>query len=163
APRAHAGGHEENDIPAPQATPIVAVAGGPLWRGGVSALGGNRLWLTDQRGNSFYYAHLSAFAPVAVDGAKVEAGQVIGFVGNTGDAATTPPHLHFEVHPGDGDSVDPYPYLVAWHRGTGVARAFGAAPVAEGRAPAAGAILVGSLQATDRPPPAPSGLAQVAG
>jgi murein DD-endopeptidase MepM/ murein hydrolase activator NlpD len=163
APRSDTGWHHGNDIFAPLGTPILAVADGTLSKVGVNALGGNRLWLTDQRGNSFYYAHLSAFAPVAVDGAKVQAGQVIGFVGNTGDAVTTPPHLHFEVHPGDGDSVDPYPYLVAWHRGTSVARAFEAATVAQGQAPAAGAILVGALQDSDRPPGDPGGLAQVTG
>ena len=127
--------HHGNDIFAPEGTPVLAVADGTLSKVGINALGGNRLWLTDRRGNSFYYAHLSAFAPSAVDGAQVRAGQVVGFVGHTGDAETTPPHLHFEVHPGDGDSVDPYPYLIAWQRKTQVPQAFQAATVAVGPGP----------------------------
>jgi hypothetical protein len=65
-------------------------------------------------GDSFFYAHLSAFATDARNRLKVKAGQVIGFLGSTGDAEQTPPHLHFEVHPGDGEAVDPYPFLRAW-------------------------------------------------
>ncbi len=154
--------HHGNDIFAPEGTPVLAVADGTLSKVGINALGGNRLWLTDRRGNSFYYAHLSAFAPSAVDGAQVRAGQVVGFVGHTGDAETTPPHLHFEVHPGDGDSVDPYPYLIAWQRKTQVPQAFQAATVAVGQAPAAGAILVAQTPATDVAPQEDSGLAVVA-
>jgi murein DD-endopeptidase MepM/ murein hydrolase activator NlpD len=162
APRADADWHHGNDIFAPEGTPILAVADGTLSKVGINRLGGNRLWLTDRRGNSFYYAHLSAFAPAAVDGAQVRAGQVIGFVGHTGDAETTPPHLHFEVHPGDRDSVDPYPYLIAWQRKTQVPKAFEAATVAVGQAPAAGAILVAQTPARDVPPEDDSGLAVVA-
>jgi murein DD-endopeptidase MepM/ murein hydrolase activator NlpD len=108
----------------------------------VNHLGGNRLWLTDDRGTAYYYAHLSAYAPGITDGVRVRAGQVIGFVGNTGDAISTPPHLHFEVHPGNGDSVDPYPYLMAWLRNAPVAQAFTAATVAVGQTPAAGTLLL---------------------
>ena len=64
--------------------------------------------------DSFFYAHLSAFATDTRNGLQVKAGQVIGFLGSTGDAEHTPPHLHFEVHPGDGAAVDPYPFLRAW-------------------------------------------------
>ncbi len=99
AARADTGWHHGNDIFADRGTPVVAVADGRLSRVGVNTLGGNRLWLTDDTGNAFYYAHLSAYAPAAVEGARVTRGQVIAFVGNTGDAITTPPHLHFEVHP----------------------------------------------------------------
>jgi murein DD-endopeptidase MepM/ murein hydrolase activator NlpD len=52
-----------------------------------------------RRGNEFYYAHLSAFSPLAGTGRSVKAGEVLGFVGNTGDAPGTPTHLHFEIHP----------------------------------------------------------------
>ncbi|MDH3724622.1 MAG: M23 family metallopeptidase, partial [Thermoleophilia bacterium] len=142
APRAVTGWHHGNDIFAPTGTPVVAVAGGTLSKVGVNTLGGNRLWLTDDRGNQFYYAHLSAYAPSAINGARVGAGEVIGFVGNSGQAITTPPHLHFEIHPGGLDSVNPYPYLLAWERGSGVALAFEAATVSTGQAPAAGALLV---------------------
>ena len=140
--RADTGWHHGNDIFAASGTPLVAVADGTLSKVGVNHLGGNRLWLTDDRGTAYYYAHLSAYAPGITDGVRVRAGQVIGFVGNTGDAISTPPHLHFEVHPGNGDSVDPYPYLMAWLRNAPVAQAFTAATVAVGHTPAAGTLLL---------------------
>jgi murein DD-endopeptidase MepM/ murein hydrolase activator NlpD len=152
APRAGTGWHQGADLFGPTGTPLVAVADGVLSKVGVNTLGGNRLWLTDDRGNTYYYAHLSAFAPVAVDGARVRAGQVIGFLGNTGQAITTPPHLHFEIHPGGGDSVNPYPYLMAWERSADVPRAYVAATVATGHVPAAGALLVGTEPIDDAPP-----------
>ena len=62
-----------------------------------NTIGGYRFWLFDKYGNAFYHAHLSAFAPLAQDGARVHQGDVIGFVGHTGDAQGTPDHLHFEV------------------------------------------------------------------
>ena len=77
-------------------------------------LAGNRLWLKTDRGDAFFYAHLSAFAPDAVSGRRVKAGTLLGFVGNTGDAEPTPPHVHFEIHPGDKDAIDPHEVLRAW-------------------------------------------------
>src|SRR4029450_8648707 len=70
--------------------------------------------------NQFYCARLSAYSPLAVEGKHVEAGDVIGFVGSTGDAEGGAPHLHFEIHPaplvglGYDGVVAPYPFLVAW-------------------------------------------------
>ena len=78
--------HHGNDIFAPLGAPLLAVADGTLFRVGWNDVGGNRLWLRDGAGNEFYYAHLSAFSPLAQEGAQVQAGDVIGFVGNTGDA-----------------------------------------------------------------------------
>ena len=85
---------------------------------GTNTVPGNRLWVKcDKGGDEFFYGHLSAFANDAHSGLHVDAGQVVGFVGSTGDAEQTPPHLHFEVHPNGGDAVDPYPFLRAWeHR-----------------------------------------------
>jgi murein DD-endopeptidase MepM/ murein hydrolase activator NlpD len=161
APRAGTGWHHGNDIFAPTGTPLVAVADGTLGRVGINTLGGNRLWLTDEAGNQFYYAHLSAYAPAAVDGARVRAGQVIGFVGNTGQAITTPPHLHFEIHPAGGDSVNPYPYLVAWQRGSDIPRAFrqAAQSPSPAPAPAVGAVLVDGTPEVDVSPGPDEGLA----
>ncbi len=122
APRASTGiPHQGTDIFAEEGTPIVAVADGVLDRVGWNSIGGYRYWLFDQYGNSFYHAHLSAYSPIAVDGARVRRGDVIGFVGHTGDAQYTPPHLHFEVHPGNGSATNPYPLLNAWQRGVAVA------------------------------------------
>jgi len=122
AARADTGWHHGNDIFAPLGAPVLAVTDGTLFLVGWNTIGGNRFWLRDLQGNEFYYAHLSAFTPLARDGAHVEAGDVIGFVGATGDAAGTPTHLHFEVHPaallgmGYDGVIDPYPYLLAWQR-----------------------------------------------
>ena len=93
------GWHHGDDIFAPLGAPVLACASGMVFSVGWNAIGGNRLWLRDGQGNLFYYAHLSAFTPLAINGNKVNAGDVLGFVGNTGDAQGTPSHLHFEIHP----------------------------------------------------------------
>ncbi len=122
APRADVSGgwHHGDDIFAPLGAPLLAVADGVVFSVGPNRIGGNRLWLQDKAGNQFYYAHLSAYTPLARNGTHVHAGDVLGFVGNTGDAAGGPYHLHFEVHPaallflGYDGAVDPTPYLDAW-------------------------------------------------
>ncbi len=110
--------HEGDDVFAPFGSPVVAVRDGTVSRVGTLPISGNRLWLTSKSGDAFFYAHLSAFSNAARDGAQVKAGTVLGFVGNTGDAEPTPPHLHFEVHPGGETekAVDPYPIVSAWQR-----------------------------------------------
>ncbi len=116
AVRAGGRSHEGIDLVAKASAPIVAVSDGTLFKVGWNSAGGWRFWLRDTWGNTFYYAHLSAFAPVAKEGATVRAGTVIGFVGNTGDAKKAPPHLHFEIHPAGGTVTPPFPYVSAWPR-----------------------------------------------
>jgi murein DD-endopeptidase MepM/ murein hydrolase activator NlpD len=114
--------HHGDDIFAPLGTPVVAVASGTINRVGWEELGGWRLWVRDSVGDEFYYAHLSGYAPTDLHSNRVTAGEVIGFIGNTGDAFTTSPHLHFEVHPrpllhlGYDGAVDPTKYLDGWTR-----------------------------------------------
>jgi murein DD-endopeptidase MepM/ murein hydrolase activator NlpD len=114
------GWHHGDDLFAPLGTPVVAVARGKLSLVGWNRLGGWRLWLTDKHGNSFYYAHLAGYSRRILHHRQVAPGQVIGFLGRTGDAFTTPPHLHFEVHPhlfhrlGYDGAVDPTTYLEKW-------------------------------------------------
>lgn len=105
--------HQGNDIFAAQGTPLVACERGVLIRVGTDTLGGTKLWLVGASGTRYYYAHLSGYAPEVTEGLVVNAGQVVGFVGNTGNALTTPAHLHFEIHPNGGAAVDPYPILKA--------------------------------------------------
>lgn len=151
------GWHHGDDIFAPLGAPILAVADGTVFSVGWNDIGGWRLWLRDRAGNEFYYAHLSAYTRLAVDGRRVKAGQVLGFVGNTGDAQGTPYHLHFEVHPvsmlflGYDGAVNPTRYLDAWKRLEDIrilpAVTFSDAQAAVSvHAPAPGAIL---LQAAD--------------
>jgi murein DD-endopeptidase MepM/ murein hydrolase activator NlpD len=119
AGRADVGWHHGDDLFAPLGAPLLAVADGTVFMVGWNAIGGNRVWLKDEQGNEYYYAHLSAFSTLAVNGAHVKAGTVLGFVGNTGDAQGTPYHLHFEVHPksllkmGYDGVVDPTTWLQA--------------------------------------------------
>ena len=116
------GWHHGEDIFAAAGTPLLAVADGTLHTIGFNRIGGYRIWLRDTEGNEFYYAHLSAYSPLAVEGRSVQAGDVIGFVGDTGDADGGAPHLHFEIHPssmaglGYDGVVAPYSILLAWRR-----------------------------------------------
>jgi len=97
--------HEGLDIFAPRGTPVLAAADGVVRSTRPNRLGGNVVWLSDDLGRSHYYAHLDR---QAVDrGDRVRAGDTIGFVGNTGNARTTPPHLHFGLY--ERGSYDPYP------------------------------------------------------
>jgi hypothetical protein len=148
------GWHHGDDIFAPLGTPLLAVAHGTVFSVGWNKVGGWRLWLRDDSGNEFYYAHLSAYSPLAVNGAIVNPGDVLGFVGDTGDAQGTPFHLHFEIHPvgllglGYDGAVDPTTYLRSWPHATNVRfeAAAGWAPAVAANAPKAGAVL---LQSTD--------------
>ncbi len=130
-PNVQGGWHHGEDIFAAAGSPLLAVADGTLHTIGFTPIGGYRLWLRDDDGNEFYYAHLSAYSPLAVEGRRVEAGDVIGFVGDTGDAEGGTPHLHFEIHPatmaglGYDGVVAPYSILLAWRRAEDISFAAG--------------------------------------
>ena len=110
-PRAGGRPHQGTDIMASRGTPLVAVEDGVLARVGNDRLGGIKLWVVGESGTHYYYAHLERYAIGVNEGAPVDAGDVIGYVGDTGDAKGTPPHLHFQLHPNGGDPVNPYPLL----------------------------------------------------
>lgn len=153
APRAdvEGGWHHGEDIFAAPGTPLLAVADGTLHTIGFNRIGGYRLWLRDDDGTEFYYAHLSAYSPLAVEGRRVQAGDVLGFVGDTGDAEGSP-HLHFEIHPASMSSlgyngvVAPYPILLAWRRTDDIPFSAGRIYTAAGRVarslPPPGAVLL---------------------
>ncbi len=128
APRA--GGrrsHDGVDIFAPRGTPVVAAASGYVRRTGTNQLGGKVIWLRDELGRSLYYAHLDS--QVVRRNTRVRQGDTLGFVGNTGNARTTPPHLHFGVYERGFGPSDPYPALyqppVTMERFAGEARFIG--------------------------------------
>lgn len=122
AVRGDVGWHHGEDVFAAAGAPVLAVADGVVFSAGWNDLGGYRVWLRDAEGDEYYYAHLSAFSPLAVNSGVVRAGDVLGYVGASGDAGGTPPHLHFEIHParllarGYDGVVDPNPFLAAWRR-----------------------------------------------
>ncbi len=91
---------------------MVAVYDGTVLRMRTSTLGGLTVWLRDRNGDEYYYAHLDGYAPDVAEGATVESGRVLGYVGSTGNAPDYLPHLHFEYHPGGGAAVNPYPLVV---------------------------------------------------
>jgi hypothetical protein len=124
------GKHEGNDILAPRKAIAVAAESGTVKFWTTSARAGCMLYLDGDSGTQYLYIHLNndltakndnrgkcvagvSYAPGLKDGAHVQAGQQVGFVGDSGDANGIATHLHFEVHPNDGKAVDPFPYLQA--------------------------------------------------
>jgi len=101
--------HEGVDIFAPRGTPAVAATDGYITRTGESKLGGRVVWLADAQGQHLYYAHLDK--QLVQPGQRVRAGDTLGLVGNTGNARTTAPHLHFGIYRAGRGAVDPWPFL----------------------------------------------------
>lgn len=106
APRSGGRTHAGTDLIAATGTPIVAAHSGfaeSRW----NILGGNAVYVTKPDGTFTYYAHMSEYGRLG----PVETGDIIGYVGSTGN--TTTPHLHFEYHPGGGSAINPYQLLLA--------------------------------------------------
>jgi murein DD-endopeptidase MepM/ murein hydrolase activator NlpD len=101
--------HKGTDVFAPYGSPSYAVTDGVVTRTSTSGNGGLQVYLRGNDGNEYFYAHMSRYASHA--GQRVAAGEVIAYVGDSGNARGGPSHVHFEVHPGGGAPVDPYPYV----------------------------------------------------
>jgi len=103
--------HEGIDIFAPRGTPVLAATRGVVTRRGDNPLGGHVVTVMGPGRQWHYYAHLEDWSDVEA-GDWVEAGTVLGYVGNSGNAAGTPPHLHYGIY-GAGGALNPYPLLTA--------------------------------------------------
>lgn len=100
--------HEGIDIFAPRGTPVIAAESGQVTRVGNTPRGGKNVWVSGDR-RSFYYAHLDSIA--VAPGDRVLRGEILGAVGNTGNAVTTNPHLHFGIYKFAQGAVDPLPLV----------------------------------------------------
>lgn len=113
--------HEAIDILEPRGTPVHAVVSGTIRKLFLSKPGGNTIYQFDEVGKyCYYYAHLDGYLKSLREGMRVERGDVIGFVGSTGNADAATPHLHFAIFELSGErlwwkgkAVNPYPGLVA--------------------------------------------------
>lgn len=102
--------HEGIDIFAPRGTPVMATTKGRIGAANTNRLGGKVVWMRDtERNLSYYYAHLDS--QMVQPGQRVDIGDTLGLVGNTGNAITTPPHLHFGIYQSGHGAIDPYSYL----------------------------------------------------
>ena len=108
APRSGGRAHQGVDMIAERGTSIVAVVDGTAIAHS-NTLGGTTISFDGNDGNHYYYAHLDSYATLGA----VAKGTVIGYVGDTGNAKFSTPHLHFEIHPGGGAAVNPYPTVAA--------------------------------------------------
>lgn len=110
APRSGGRSHRGTDILAPRGTGIYAYESGTISRMNSNRLGGISLYLSGDSGNRYYYTHLQGYVAGLSSGQRVDVGQPIAHNGDTGNARGIP-HLHFEVMPGGGGNVNPYPYV----------------------------------------------------
>jgi peptidoglycan LD-endopeptidase LytH len=103
--------HQGTDVMAPYGAEVYAYTGGVVSRESTSTSGGLQLYLQGDNGVEYFYAHLSRYAVPA--GTRVEAGRLVAYNGQSGNAQYTAPHVHFEVHPGGAGSapVNPYPFV----------------------------------------------------
>jgi murein DD-endopeptidase MepM/ murein hydrolase activator NlpD len=108
APRSGGRGHQGTDMMAPYGTPNYAVIGGSVSTSVISG-GGNTLYLSGDDGNTYIYMHLQSYV---VSGGSVSQGQLVALTGDSGNA-TGVPHTHFEIHPGGGGAINPYPTLAS--------------------------------------------------
>jgi murein DD-endopeptidase MepM/ murein hydrolase activator NlpD len=107
--------HEGIDIFAPRGTAVLSATNGMVSMIGENRLGGNVVWVYGPGGHRHYYAHLEGYAPI-VEGQDVLIGDTLGYVGNSGNARTTPPHLHYGIYT-DSGAINPYPRLIPpWRR-----------------------------------------------
>ena len=113
APRSGGRSHRGTDVFAPMGQPVYAITSGTVQRHSSSALGGIGLYLRGDDGNVFYYAHLQSIDDNGAVGNRVEAGELVAYNGSTGNASPSAPHVHFELAPGGGSQVNPYPWLAA--------------------------------------------------
>jgi len=116
APRSGGRTHQGCDIITARNTPIVAVTDGVITRTNPydTGLGGITIHLRGNDGNVYYYAHLASIKEGIRAGVRVEAGEVIGYAGNTGNASGGAVHLHFEIRPNGGAAINPYPILMEY-------------------------------------------------
>jgi murein DD-endopeptidase MepM/ murein hydrolase activator NlpD len=113
APRSGGRSHKGVDMFAPMGGDVLAITDGTIARHSNSGLGGIGLYLRGDDGNLYYYAHLQRILSAGAVGNRVEAGEHIAENGDTGNARGGSPHVHFQVHPGGGGPVNPYPYSAA--------------------------------------------------
>ncbi len=108
APRSGGRRHQGVDMIGPIGVPLLAVVDG-FAAAKSNTLGGTTIWFSGADGNKYYYAHLDRYGKLGA----VQKGDVIGYIGETGNARFSTPHLHFEIHPGGGAAVNPYPTVRA--------------------------------------------------
>lgn len=113
APRSGGRTHKGVDMSAPRATPLVAMETGRIYRLATSSLGGVTVYLLGNSGDMYYYAHLDAWAEGLAGGQKVSLGDLVGYIGTTGNSPGWIPHLHLGWQPGGGDWANPYPMVNA--------------------------------------------------
>ena len=110
APRGTNRRHEGQDIFAPRGTPIFSATSGYIYKMGDNSLGGQTVSVISKGGRVYYYAHLDSYATGIEVGDRVTTRTVLGYVGTTGNAQGTPPHLHFGVYTPTG-AINPLPLL----------------------------------------------------
>jgi murein DD-endopeptidase MepM/ murein hydrolase activator NlpD len=110
APRGSDRLHQGQDIFAPRGTPILSATDGYIMRIGENSLGGQTVSVVGAGGRIYYYAHLDSYGPQIAEGDFVTTRSVLGYVGTTGNAVGTPPHLHFGVYSAGG-AINPLPLL----------------------------------------------------